>query len=187
MADPRVEPTEDALLVAAARSGDMAAFEELVRSHQHEVYGLAMRLTGNRELAADVAQEALVRAWRALPNFRGDAAFSTWIYRITVNVAWTRKRQAARRAARSLDEIGEVAEASSIGPEQAGEAADLRGRIRRALDQLPAGQRTLVVLKDVEGWTHAEIADALGISVSAAKVRLHRAHLKLRALLKEHR
>ncbi len=187
MADPQVEQNEDRRLVAAARSGDTAAFEELVRSHQHEVYGLAIRLTGNRELAADVAQEALVRAWKALPNFRGDSAFSTWLYRITVNVAWTRKRQAARRSARSLDEIGDIVEADSIGPEQAGEAADLRGRIRRALDQLPAGQRTLVVLKDVEGWTHGEIADTLGISVSAAKVRLHRAHMKLRTLLKEHR
>ncbi len=185
MTNPGVERSEVDALVALARAGDVEAFERLVELHQHEVFSLALRLVGNREMAADVAQEAMIRAWKALPRFRGEAAFSTWIHRITVNTAWTLRTRSKRRAAGSLDDVGDVADAGWLTPERAGESAVLRMALRKALDRLPEVHRTLVVLKDVEGWTHGEIAESLGISVTAAKVRLHRAHIKLREYLRE--
>ena len=186
-ADPsRVETERERELVARAQDGDRAAFAALVRAHQDEVYTLARRLVGDPHLAADVAQEALIRAWRALPNFRGDAKLSTWLYRITVNTAWTHKNRAARHRTTPLDDFSEVADRLDPNlPELAGETLELRGRLRQALDRLPDSQREVVVMKDVYGWSHAEIAEAMGISVTAAKVRLHRARARLARDLEE--
>ena len=179
----RVEDLEDDQLVTSAAQGDREAFEELVRRHQHQVYGLAMKLTGDRHLAADVAQEALIRAWKALPTFRGEAAFGTWLHRITVNVAWTLRRRNQRHRGVELELAEPRLEADQIGhPERAGETSDLRKRLDRALARLTPSARQVVILKDVQGWSHAEIAESLGITVTAAKVRLHRA----RATLQEH-
>jgi RNA polymerase sigma-70 factor (ECF subfamily) len=167
-----------------AMAGDRDAFAELVETHQHEVYTLALRLTRDPHLANDVAQESFIKAWRALPKFRGDAAFGTWVHRITVNTAWTLRNRAGRH---QHDELGPASERPSLAavadPVAAGENAELRRVLDGALDALPAGQRTVVVLKDVHGYSHDEIADALDISVSASKVRLHRAHLRLRRVL----
>jgi RNA polymerase sigma-70 factor (ECF subfamily) len=185
MTSPWVERSEIDALVDSARAGDVSAFERLVDLHQHEVFGLALRLVGDRDMAADVAQEAMIRAWRALPRFRGDAAFSTWIHRITVNTAWTQRTRAKRTATDPLEEVGDIPDPGWLTPERAGETAHLRFALRSALARLPETHRTLVVLKDVEGWTHGEIADVLGITVTAAKVRLHRAHVRLREYLKE--
>jgi len=185
MTTPGVEGNETSALVDAAKNGDVDAFGRLVQLHQHEVFGLALRLVGDRDMAADVAQEAMIRAWRALPNFRGEAAFTTWVHRITVNTAWTLKSRSKRRSADPLDEVGDIADVGVLTPERAGENALLRDALRSALARLPETHRTLVVLKDVEGWTHGEIAETLGISITAAKVRLHRAHVKLRGYLKE--
>ena len=182
----RVEPDEVEELVARAREGSSEAFEKLVDAHQHEVFGLAMRLVVDRELAADVSQEAFIRAWRALPNFRGDAAFSTWLHRITVNVAWTLNKRKARHAALPLEESPELADAGrGSDPVRASENTELRERLALALNNLNPAQRSVVVLKDVYGWTHNEVAESLGITVTATKVRLHRAHLKLREQLHE--
>lgn len=171
---------DDEGLVAEARQGDAAAFSELVNRHQHEVYTLALRLTSDRDLAADVAQEALVRAWRALPRFRGEARFSTWLHRITVNTAWSQRARARRHRHESIDEVVIDLRANETTPEDWGEAADLRPRLLAALRELPAGMRAVVVLKDVQGWSHGEIAEALDITVAAAKVRLHRGRRRLR-------
>lgn len=185
MTERRVERDVDDL-VDRARGGDQIAFGELVRTYQHEVFTLAVRLVGDRTLAADVAQEAMVRAWKAIGRFRGDAAFSTWLHRITVNAAWTQKSRSRRHQSQDLDTVAEVAETDvRASPEQAGERAELRLALRRALRRLPDQQRAVVVLKDIYGWSHKEIAEALSISVTAAKVRLHRAHLRLRDMLGE--
>jgi RNA polymerase sigma-70 factor, ECF subfamily len=182
----RVEPDKEKELIARAQAGDRAAFGALVREHGDEVYTLARRLVGDPHLAADIAQEALIRAWKALPNFRGDAALSTWLHRITVNTAWTQRRRARRHIGPPLDDFNDVAAPMGAGhPEMAGEILELRGRLRRALDSLPEPQRQVVVLKDVYDWSHAEIAEAMGISVSAAKVRLHRARARLARQLEE--
>lgn len=183
-----VETSEEADLISRARSGDRDAFQELVRRHQHGVFTLAMRLVNDRELAADVAQDAFIRAWRGLPRFRGEAAFKTWMHRITVNAAWTLKKRLGRHAATPLDDAPPIADATLAGDlERAGENLVLRERLRAALDQLTQPQRTVVVLKDIYGWSHGEISDALGITVTAAKVRLHRAHHRLREHLGEER
>lgn len=182
----RVELEKERELVARAQKGDKAAFAALVRAHQDEVYTLARRLAGDPHLASDIAQETLVRAWRALPKFRGDARLSTWLYRITVNTSWTQKARAKRHQATPIEEHYDIA-APEDGdhPVIAGEMLDLRERLRVALDSLPEGQRLVVVLKDIHGWSHAEIAEATGISVTAAKVRLHRARARLARDLEE--
>lgn len=185
--DPsQVELDRERELIDRAQHGDRGAFAALVRAHQDEVYTLARRLVGDPHMASDVAQEALIRAWRALAGFRGDARLSTWLYRITVNVAWTYRERSKRYRGTPIDEHTELA--APIGrdhPEVAGETLDLRARLRDALDRLPDGQREVVVMKDVYGWSHAEIADTMGISVTAAKVRLHRARSKLARDLEE--
>ncbi len=182
MAQRRVRPEYEELLTRA-RQGDRVAFSDLVRLHQDEVYTLAVRLVGDRELAADVSQEAFVRAWRALPNFRGDAKFSTWLHRITVNVAWTQRRKQRKHRADPIDESFVEPVAETISPERAAESVAIQGQLHNALTELPKSVRTVVVLKDVYGWTHGEIAQHLGISVAAAKVRLHRGRKQLRDTL----
>jgi RNA polymerase sigma-70 factor, ECF subfamily len=177
-----VQRDEEALLTRA-RTGDRQAFGDLVGRYQDTVYTLAVRLVGP-DLAADVAQEALLRAWRALPRFRGEAAFGTWLHRITVNTAWTQRRRARRHAAEPLE--GDFAD-PGLAPEQAGEAADMRARLGGAIAALTPGQRAVVVLRDVYGWSNAEAARELGITEVTAKVRLHRARLRLRSLLEEER
>lgn len=184
MGNPRdpheVESRNEPELVERARRGDRAAFAALVRAHQHEVYALALRLVGDPHLASDVAQEALIRAWRGMPKFRGDAKLSTWLYRITVNTAWSHRKRARRHTGPSIEELGDVAAPEGVDhPVFAGEVLDLRRRLKAALDRLPVGQRQVVVLKDVYGWSHAEISRAIGISETAAKVRLHRARARL--------
>ncbi|MGH3649722.1 MAG: RNA polymerase sigma factor, partial [Acidimicrobiia bacterium] len=150
------------------------------------VYTLARRLVGDPHLASDVAQETLIRAWQALPKFRGDAKLSTWLHRITVNTAWTLKQHARRHRSTPIDEYTDVAAPMGADhPEVAGETLELRGRLRTVLDRLPDSQRRVVVLKDIYGWSHAEIAESMGISVTAAKVRLHRARARLAKDLEE--
>lgn len=181
MADRNIEEAHE--LLDRARNGDEGAFTELVRHHQHDVFTLAFRLLGNYELAADAAQETFIRAWRALPRFRGDAALSTWLHRITVNTSWTLGRRAQRHSAATLEEATLLNDEHAPSPESSAETRELGGRLRSAVAELPDPQRAVVVLKDIYGWSHAEVAKALDISVTAAKVRLHRARQKLKEKL----
>jgi RNA polymerase sigma-70 factor (ECF subfamily) len=180
----RVEETEPHDLVERARNGDREAFGELVRLHQHEVYTLAVRLVRDRDQALDVSQDAFVRAWRAMPNFRGDAKFSTWLHRITVNTAWTHRAKRNRVRIDPLDDLHVEPVSPSIDPIRAGESASASPQIEKALLSLTDSIRSVVVLKDVYDWTHAEIAQHLDISVTAAKVRLHRGRKDLRLALR---
>lgn len=182
MSAPGVQRDEQEL-IERARAGDSAAFGELVWRYRDTVYTLATRLVGP-DLAADVAQEALIRAWRAMPRFRGEAALGTWLHRITVNTAWTMRKRAARHETQQLDEtVADTALDSATGPEKAGEMLELRATLRTAIEQLSPGQRAVLVLRDVYGWSHAEVARELGITNTTAKVRLHRARKRVRALL----
>jgi RNA polymerase sigma-70 factor (ECF subfamily) len=177
---------DEAELLDAARSGDREAFDELVRRTFVDTFTLARRLTGNEEDARDVVQEAYLRAWKGLGKFRGDAQFSTWLYRITANAASThvqkRRRQRAEPFAEGYDPPDDRAERQIAESAESAEALD---RISAALDELPSKLRNVVVLKDVYGLSHEAIADELSISVAAAKVRLHRARRKLRDVLYE--
>ncbi len=175
---------DEAELVGSARSGDRHAFDELVRRTFVDTFTLARRLTGNEEDARDVVQEAYLRAWKGIGKFRGDAAFSTWLYRITANAAASSVQRGRRhRAEPFADDFEPIDTGAEQMVSQGAESAETLDRIAAALDELPAKLRSVVVLKDVYGLSHEAIADELGISVSAAKVRLHRARRKLRDVL----
>lgn len=168
----------------AARRGDRDAFNELVRSTYRDIYALAYRLTGNRDDAGDVVQDAYVRAYRAIRRFRGDSSFSTWMYRITSNCAST---HLSRRTRQRTEELSDDVSIVDLRPEQdpslRAEAAVLRHHIDRAIRALPERLRQVVVLRDLHDLSHSEIAAELGITTSAAKVRLHRARQRLRTVL----
>jgi RNA polymerase sigma-70 factor (ECF subfamily) len=173
-------------LVKKSQLGEKAAFEQLVIRHQELVFSLAYKLTGNREMANDVAQESFIRAWKAIEKFRGDSTFSTWIYRITVNTAWTLRKKAKKHNTLNIDDTYEpIVIDEKKDPELVAINSDLSSVLVNALDKLPIEQRIIVELKNIEGRSHKEIADYLDISVTAAKVRLHRAHQKLRLILEE--
>jgi len=173
-------------LVKKSQLGDRSAFEQLVLRHQELVFSLAYKLTGNREMANDVAQEAFIRAWKAIEKFRGDSTFSTWIYRITVNTAWTLRKKAKKHNTLNIDDTYEpILIDEKKDPEMVAINSDLSSVLSKALNNLPVEQRIIVELKNIEGRSHKEIADYLDISVTAAKVRLHRAHQKLRQILED--
>jgi len=173
-------------LVKKSQLGEKAAFEQLVIRHQELVFSLAYKLTGNREMANDVAQESFIRAWKAIEKFRGDSTFSTWIYRITVNTAWTLRKKAKKHKTLNIDDTYEpIVIDEKKDPELIAINSDLSSVLVSALGKLPLEQRIIVELKNIEGRSHKEIADYLDISVTAAKVRLHRAHQKLRIILEE--
>jgi RNA polymerase sigma-70 factor (ECF subfamily) len=177
-------PDDLADLVAAARDGDRAAFEQLVRATSPETYTLAYRLVGNQEDARDVVQETYLRAYKGIGRFRGDAQFSTWLYRITANCAAT---HLGRRAKHRHDELLDDAPLADLSPDRDPQeravAEQLRGELSVALDALPPKLRSVIVLRDVYDLSHEAIAEELGISESAAKVRLHRARRQLRERL----
>ena len=164
-----------------ARSGDRAAFDELVRVTYADTYTLAYRLTGDEEDARDVVQEAYLRAFRGLKRFRGDAQFTTWMYRITANCASTFLAKRGRHRHEELpDDIALESDRPAGNPEATVEASASREQLQDALRRLPPRLRSVVVLRDVYDLPHESIAAELGISETAAKVRLHRARRKLR-------
>ena len=182
---PEMEEELEAL-VEAARGGEREAFDELVRRTYVDTYTLAVRLTGNEEDARDVVQEAYLRAWKGIGRFRGDAQFTTWLYRITANASYTLVQKRRRRRTDPLETADEPVELSpEHQPEAAAESALAMEQLSAAVEQLPPKLRSIVVLKDVYGLSHEAIAEELGISVAAAKVRLHRGRKKLRDVLFE--
>jgi RNA polymerase sigma-70 factor (ECF subfamily) len=177
---------EQGELIAAAQQGDREAFDELVRQTFVDTFTLACRLTGNEEDARDVVQDAYLRAWRGIGKFRGEAQFSTWMYRITANTSATHLRKRQRHRTEALDEVAEPADhRHETQPSVAYESADTLERVAGAIEELPPKLRTVVVLKDVYDLPHEAIAEELGITVAAAKVRLHRARRRLRDVLFE--
>lgn len=181
--DRSCEPAGDELagLVADAREGDRSAYDALVRRTWTETYALAFRLTGNDDDARDVCQEAYLRAYRGLRRFRGDARFTTWLFRITANCA---SNQLGRRRRHRHDELPDDDVSVDVTPAHdpvgRAETAQLRERVQAALAALPPRLRSVVVLRDIYDLPHEAIAVELGISESAAKVRLHRARRRLR-------
>ena len=171
-------------LVEAARDGSRPAFDELVRRTYVDTYTLAVRLTGHEEDARDVVQEAYLRAWKGLKRFRGDAQFSTWMYRITANTSYTHMQKRRRQRTTNLEDIEEPTERRlEANPDAMAESVAGLAELAEAVQRLPETLRQIVILKDVYGLPHEAIAEELGISVAAAKVRLHRGRKKLRDLL----
>jgi RNA polymerase sigma-70 factor, ECF subfamily len=173
-------------VVEACKRGDPRAFEELVRLTHRDVYSLALRLTGNGDDAADVAQETYMKVVRSIGSFRGEAKFSTWLYRVTANAAITSLRRGASRRLEEPLEAGDwerLPAPASADPALHLERRELRDQLDAALAALPTGYRTVVVMKDVYGLSLQEIGEHLGISEGAAKVRLFRARQRLRQML----
>ena len=168
-------------LVEAAKAGDAASFEELVRRTSADTFTLARRLVSDDDDARDVVQDAYLRAYRSIGRFRGDAQFTTWLYRITANCASTHLGRRRRHRHDELDEEVDVADPKpEHDPQAAADGSLLRQQLEAAIADLPPRLRAVVVLRDIYDLSHAEIADELGISESAAKVRLHRARRRLR-------
>jgi len=180
----RSAPEELAPLVLAARDGDRGAFEDLVRATSSDTYSLARRLVGDEDDARDVVQEVYLRAFRGIRRFRGDAQFSTWLHRITANCAATHLGRRRRHRHEELGDDPAVPDASPAhDPELVAESHALRDLLTAELAELPPRLRAVVVLRDVYDLPHEAIATELGISVAAAKVRLHRARKRLRERL----
>jgi RNA polymerase sigma-70 factor (ECF subfamily) len=170
--------SDDAALVRRSLDGDMAAFEQLYRGHVGRVHGAILRLVGmDRGRAEELTQDAFVRAWQKLSSFRHESAFSTWLYRLGVNTALMELR--GRRDSKETDVEDLDLAAGGDVPFCAGE----RGDLERAVSNLPPRARAVLVLHDVEGWKHEEIANELGMAVGSSKAQLHRARGLLRRTL----
>jgi RNA polymerase sigma-70 factor (ECF subfamily) len=173
-----------------AQNKDLHAFEDLVRLFQNKVYSQCVRLAGNPADAQDLAQEAFIRAYRALGSFRNEADFGTWLHRITLNVWFNFRRQnSVRQAVVSLDEPyqgadgGEMrreAAADDGDPLQALEESEFRGLVRAALDGLTEEHREVLVLREIEGYSYEEVSRMLGCSLGTVKSRLNRAREVMR-------
>ena len=169
-------------IVAAARSGEREAFAALVRATYDRTYTLAFRLTGNEEDARDVVQETYLRAYRGIERFRGEAQVTTWLYRITANCAANQLGSRRRHRHEPLDVVAEAPDPTpATDPVDRAVATDLRVTLETAIAELPPRLRAVVVLRDVYDLPHEAIAAELGITETAAKVRLHRARRALRA------
>jgi RNA polymerase sigma-70 factor (ECF subfamily) len=185
--------------VTRAREGDRFAFDRLVELHAPAIYNLALRVTHSRDEAEDCVQEAFLRAYAGLRNFRGEAAFSTWLYRVALNVA----REAAKKRARApllaadltadgndesadLDRLGTRAAAAGPSPDEAAATNQKRQVVRHAVAALPLHHREVIVLFDLQGLSYEEIATVLQVRVGTVKSRLNRARLALKEALAAH-
>ena len=185
---------QELALVQAARAGDIAAFEELVRRYERNVFRIAQHITQNREDAEDVVQDAFLKAYQNLNQFQGNSKFYTWLVRIAVNEALMKLRRRKSSKTVSMDQEVETDEGTmprevadwSPNPEQLYDQSELRDILGRTIQGLPASFRTVFVLRDVEGLSTEETAEMLDLSVPAVKSRLLRARLQLRERLNKY-
>lgn len=180
---PILDGLDDSVLATRAGAGDRDAFDVLVLRHQRAVYQVCFRFVRDHAEASDAMQDAFVKAWRALPRFKGDAAFATWLYRVTVNTCLS--RLAARRPP-----AAPLTDAAIVADPRESQATWLLKReqeavVRRAVDQLPGRQRATVILRVFHDLPHADIAAVLGSSVGSVKANFFHALRNLRRLLGE--
>jgi RNA polymerase sigma-70 factor (ECF subfamily) len=181
---PVIDPAarQDEANVALAARGDRQAFERLYRQHANRIFSLCARMVGDRTRAEELTQDAFVRAWEKLDQFRGDSAFGTWLHRLAVNVVLNDRQTENRRRGRqdeSVEDVDTVAHSTVRAEVPPGLSIDLE----RAIAGLPPGARKVFVLHDVEGYTHDEIGGMLGVTAGGCKAQLHRARLLLREAL----
>lgn len=182
----------DDLLVGRAKARDPDAFRQLVERHRRKVYGIAWGMTGNHGDADDIAQETFVKAYRRLGEFEGQSGFYTWLYRIATNCSLDLLRRKGRRAERDLEGVLDAAERPlplrrGTPPDARREAAagELREAVRRGVSELPGKHRAALVLHDIEGMPHDEIARMLGCSPGTVRSRLHYARLAMQRKLRK--
>ncbi len=189
----RVDP--DAELVARAREGDTAAFDELVEKYTPKLYGLVYHMTSNHEDTNDVLQDVFAKAYRALKRFRGKSTFYTWIYSIATNMTLNFLKKRNRRRAMSLNDVDlaiendkEFIEATSKSdPVREANISELQERLNMAMQQLSEDHRAVVTMFDIQGMPHAEIANILGVSEGTVRSRLFYAHRHLQTYLDDFR
>jgi RNA polymerase sigma-70 factor (ECF subfamily) len=183
---------DDTPLVRRAQSGDEDAYEELVRRHQHRIYGLCYHLTSNHEDAADLAQDAMIKAWKALRSFKGDSSFYTWLYRIAYNTVLNHLKQRRHRTPHlSLNDLDFNAEhtpellelISTITPRRDVGLAELHQKLNEAMLRLSEEHRTVVTLHDIQGLPHDTIAEIMQCNPGTVRSRLHYARQQLQGLL----
>jgi RNA polymerase sigma-70 factor (ECF subfamily) len=177
----------DGETIRLAQGGDAAAFEQIYRKHSRRVHGLCFRMTGNPTLAEDLTQDIFLQVFRKIHTFRAESAFSTWLYRLAVNVVLMRRRVKGLKET-SLDQKGETENDTFPRREMARVDARVSGvvdrvNLKRALSRLPRGYRQIFLLHDVFGYEHHEIAEALSCSVGNSKSQLHKARMRLRTIL----
>jgi RNA polymerase sigma-70 factor (ECF subfamily) len=187
---------DEATLIAQLRAGDEAAFEQVVRSYGGRLLAVARRIVNSEEDARDAVQDAFLNAFRSLDRFEGNAKLSTWLHRIVVNAALMKLRTRKRKPEQSIEGLlpsfmddGHHEERFQSWDEPVDklmERAENRELVRRQIDALPEGYRTVLVLRDIEGLDTEETAKVLGLSVNATKIRLHRARQALRSMLAPH-
>jgi RNA polymerase sigma-70 factor (ECF subfamily) len=179
---PFVQPGgagSDAELVQRARRGDRHAFDDLYRMHLSRVYGVCLRMVADVPRAEQLTQDAFVLAWRRIGSFRGESAFTSWLHRLAVNVVLEDGRKRRRREVH--EEV--VSDLTTVDRPASGARPDLRMALERAVAALPKGARTVLVLHDIEGYTHEEVAQLTGTAVGTTKAQLHRARRLLREML----
>lgn len=186
-ADPSQKNAENSL-VELAKSGDEQAFETLVKKYETFVCAACLAVLHDREDAFDASQEAFLKVWRSLPAFKGDSAFSSWLYRIAKNTALDMLRAKKRKPAFSLtdddDEVRDVPDTSdTVSPEKALLSGEKRTVLANALQKLNEEHRAVIRLRDIEGFSYGEIAEKLGIEEGTVKSRLFRARSALRDIL----
>ncbi len=172
---------DEARLIARVRGGDEAAERQLYETYVDNTYRLAYHLTGDDDLAQEFTQETFIRAFDRIDQFRGDAAFGTWLRSIATSVIYNGLRKVKRFRQREFD----LDEAGGAGASDRTAEPDLKEKLSRAIENLPVKYRTVFVMHDVEGYTHEEISTALGTQVGTSKAQLSRARAKLRDALSE--
>ena len=179
------EQSREQQLVSAARDGDMDAFEALVHLYEKRVFALTLRMCGNPEDAAEAAQEAFLAAWQGLAFFRGEASFSTWLYRLTSNACVDLLRKENRHQGPSLDDESVSAEVPdpTPTPEKAVEQQELRRQIEAGLQTLSPEHREVLILREIQQLSYDEIADVLSLDLGTVKSRINRGRRQLREFL----
>jgi RNA polymerase sigma-70 factor (ECF subfamily) len=176
--------SDDAECVRRLQRGETDAFETLVRRHQKTIFNLVYRMLGDYDEAAETTQETFLSAYRAIGRFRGEANFSTWLYRIALNHANTRRKSIANRQQRTVPlETTEPLYAPQLDPAQAVEQKEIHERVQQALDSLEQDDAMIILLRDLQDMPYEEIARVLEIPVGTVKSRLHRARQALKSRL----
>jgi RNA polymerase sigma-70 factor (ECF subfamily) len=170
-------------LLARLRRGDARAFEDLVKTYQHRVFGVGLRMLGSRAEAEEIAQETFLRAHRALGEFRGEARLGTWLYAIASRLCLNRLAAGDRRHPRADDETLDRLPSSVVDAATTLERLELQSALHQAIADLPEDRRIVVALRDLEGLGYEEIAEVLGLELGTVRSRLHRARMELKAKL----